>query len=336
MNFKTIKTNFHRNIKLLELNAKHYSPEILLFLGIGSGVAAGVIACLKTREANDILVEAKEKIDNIHKRKEEPLGPEDVYCEEDEKRELINVYSSTAFKLAKTYAVPVGLGVFSIASILTSHGLVRKEAMCYAAAFSASNMEFKRYRKGVAEKYGEKADREIFYGINKEKRTVKKVDENGNEHEEEMEVNISDRMCGNYSSYARPFDETNDYWLPDSTYNLDFLRRAEVTLNSKLMRDGYVYLNDAYELLGFPKTLAGQVIGWVYDKSDDPIGDNAICFNIYDMNDESKREFLQGREKAIWVDFNVDGNIWELMMRKGTESPCTGNPFQDQLDKIMG
>ena len=61
-------------------------------------------------------------------------------------------------------------------------------------------------------------------------------------------------------------------------------------------------------MLGFDRTKAGQIIGWAY-KPDDPNYQNYVDFGIYNVNRRSSRNFLEGYEAAIWLDFNVDGNI---------------------------
>ena len=66
-----------------------------------------------------------------------------------------------------------------------------------------------------------------------------------------------------------------------------------------------------YEMLGLPRTKAGQVVGWIYDK-DKPVGDNYVDFGLYADN-LSYSDFANGLDPAILLDFNVDGNIWEMM-----------------------
>ena len=65
-------------------------------------------------------------------------------------------------------------------------------------------------------------------------------------------------------------------------------------------------------MLGIPKTQAGQIVGWIYDEKE-PMGDNFVDFGIYDINKPSNRDFVNGHERSIWLDFNVDGDIWSLM-----------------------
>ena len=65
-------------------------------------------------------------------------------------------------------------------------------------------------------------------------------------------------------------------------------------------------------MIGIPKTKAGQIVGWIYDEKN-PVGDNFVDFGIYDVNNEAKRDFVNGYERSILLDFNVDGNIWDKM-----------------------
>ena len=65
-------------------------------------------------------------------------------------------------------------------------------------------------------------------------------------------------------------------------------------------------------MLAIPRTKAGQVVGWIYDEKH-PIGDSFVDFGIIDINDERKRAFMNGYERNILLDFNVDGNILDLI-----------------------
>ena len=67
---------------------------------------------------------------------------------------------------------------------------------------------------------------------------------------------------------------------------------------------GHIFLNDVYEALGIPKTEAGQYVGWMLGN-----GNDYVDFGIYDMYKETNRDFVNGYEPVILLDFNVDGVI---------------------------
>ena len=87
-----------------------------------------------------------------------------------------------------------------------------------------------------------------------------------------------------------------------------FLRKTERWANDYLKSHGYLFLNDVYKALGFQPTRAGQVVGWIYDPIN-PVGDNYVSFGIDNLYDNGVRLFVNGNESAVWLDFNVDGDI---------------------------
>ena len=91
-----------------------------------------------------------------------------------------------------------------------------------------------------------------------------------------------------------------------------FLFKQQNYANDTLKARGYLFLNEVYDMLGIPRTKAGQVVGWIYDEKH-PIGDNFVDFGIVDVNNERSRAFMNGYERSIILDFNVDGNILDLI-----------------------
>ena len=91
-----------------------------------------------------------------------------------------------------------------------------------------------------------------------------------------------------------------------------FLKQQERYANEMLESRGHLYLNEVYDMLGIPRSKAGQVVGWVFDKNN-PDVDNYVDFGIYDLHNEDNRRFVNGKERVILLDFNVDGPILQLM-----------------------
>ena len=136
------------------------------------------------------------------------------------------------------------------------------------------------------------------------------IDKTGKEKKKEVDVDVVG--LDGISEYARFFDASSPYYEKNSEYNLTFLRAQQQYANDLLCAKGCLFLNDVYKMLGIQETKAGQVVGWVYDQNN-TMGDNYVDFGLYDVNREKTRDFINGYEKVILLDFNVDGNIWDLM-----------------------
>ena len=289
---------------------KKHSPEILVVAGVIGTVASAVMACKATTKISTIIDKTKEDVDNIHKCLEDESLAEE-YTQDDSKKDLTIVYIQTGVKLAKLYAPSVILGALSIIGILASNNILRKRNVALAAAYATVDQGFKDYRKRVVERFGEQIDRELKYNIKAKKFETIEVDpETGKEKKVKETVDIADPNT--YSDFARFFDDGCTGWEKNSEYNLMFLRAEQNYANDRLKARGYLYLNEVYERLGIPCTKAGQIVGWVYNP-DEPNGDNYVDFGIYDIAREKAREFVNGYERSILLDFNVDGNILDLM-----------------------
>ncbi len=105
--------------------------------------------------------------------------------------------------------------------------------------------------------------------------------------------------------FSRFFDEYSPYWSKDAEYNLFFLRSRENFANDKLKAQGYLFLNDVYDMLGIARTKAGQIIGWIYDPKDERRA-NYVDFGISEENENCL-------DRSYLLDFNVDGDIWHKM-----------------------
>ena len=291
---------------------KKHSPEILVVTGIVGVVTSAVMACKATTKASAIIEDTREKLDQIHEcMANEELALQGKYTPEDAKKDLAITYIQTGIAFAKLYGPSVLLGALSITSILASNNILRKRNIALGAAYAALDKGFTKYRNNVIERFGEKVDKELKYGIKQQKVEEIETDpETGKEKKVKKTVDVVDPEMP--SPYARFFDEGNDFYEKDAESNLYFLRAQQNFVNDKLKARGYMTLNDVYERIGIPTTKAGQVVGWIYDpENPNHKGDNYIDFGIYDINKRKTREFVNGFERAILLDFNVDGVIWD-------------------------
>ena len=304
-----LMTKASRLLGNASLQIRKHSPEILMIAGVVGTVASTVLACKATLKVNEVLEEKKNTIDAIHTCLENETIE---YTEEDSKKDLTILYAQTGIKLVKLYAPAVILGALSITSIVAGHKILKKRNLALAAAYAVVDKGFKDYRKRVVERFGEELDKELRYNLKAKEIEEVVKDKDGNEKVEKKVVNVidSENPLNGVSEYAKFFDEVSTNWSKDPEYNLMFLRRQQDWANEKLKATGYLFLNEVYDMLGIPRTQAGQVVGWIYDKKN-PNGDNYVDFGIYDVHSEAKRGFVNGVERSILLDFNVDGVIYD-------------------------
>lgn len=312
-------TNMTRTFNRAGLQIKKHSPEILLVTGIVAGGAALVAACKATTKLESVLNETKGNVEKVHEcalAGQIQIAEGDEirtveYTEEDSKKDLTIFYAKGCLNVAKLYAPAAALGAISLTCILASHGIIHKRNTALAAAYTAVDSSFKDYRQRVVERFGEELDRELKYDIKAKEVEEVTVQEDGTETVVSKTVNVAE-VSDETSEYARFFDEWCTGWTKDAEANLVFLRNIEKWATLRLQSKGHLFLNELYDALGIPRTKAGQIVGWVYD-IENPKGDNEVKLGIYNVHRENCRDFVNGRERSILIDPNVDGPIYDLI-----------------------
>ena len=291
------------------MKLKKHSPEILVAGGIVGAVASTVMACKATLKIDEVLAPSVEQEHKIKGRAADKDGKfADQYTEKDYKRDLTLLYGQRGLALVKLYSPALALGTLSITAILAGHNITRKRNVALAAAYATVDKGFKEYRGRVIDRFGKEIDRELKYNI--QKKTVEETvtdEKTGKVKTVKKDIEVAD--LSEHSDYARFFDQSCDGWTKDPEYNLMFLKDQQRYANNLLESKGSVFLNEVYDILGMPRTTAGQLVGWIYDK-DHPNGDNMIDFGIYDTYNTATRRFVNGYEPVILLDFNVDGEIY--------------------------
>lgn len=312
MNGFLSKTNFQ---------LKKHSPEILVVAGVIGVVTSAVMACKATTKVNKIVEDTKKDIDKVHTATKTGITKAgETYSAEDSKKDLTLIYVQTGMKFAKLYGPSVILGALSITSILASNNILRKRNVALSAAYAAIDKGFKEYRSRVIERFGEEVDRELKYNLKAKKFDETVIDEETGK-EKKVKKNGFVVSPADISGYARFFEKytqdedgnsiLNPHWESNNEYNLMFIKAQERYANDLLKAKKRVFLNEVYEMLGLPRTKAGQIVGWVYNPENSK-GDNYIDFGLYSDN-LSYSDYVNGFDQAILLDFNVDGNIWDLM-----------------------
>lgn len=308
-----ITRSFHR----VGLKFKKYSPEILVVSGVIGTVASTILACKATTKVSDVIEEVKEELDSVkdagekikdgQELKLKDGGVYDISCY---RKDLTIVYTHATVKFVKLYGPAIIVGALSITSILAGNNILRKRNVALAAAYATLDKGFKEYRNNVVERFGKEVDKELRYGVRAQEVEKTIVDENGEEKTVTETIKVMDP--NKFSDFAKVYDDGCTGWTKDPEQNLMFLKLQQSYANKRLKETGYLFLNDVYDMLGIPRTSAGQIVGWIYDE-DCPNGDNFVDFGIYNPDNPKANDFVNGYERTIVLDFNVDGIIYDKL-----------------------
>lgn len=301
-----LMTKLSRTVHRAGFQIKKHSPEILLVAGVAGVVTSAVMACKATTKVSTILENHKTNVKNIEMVANNPEFAEE-YTPEDAKKDLAITYAQTGLEFVKLYGPSVLLGVASIGCILASHNIITKRNVALAAAYATVDKGFKEYRGRVIDRFGKELDRELKFNI--KPREVEETVRHEDGTETTVTKTVQTAEINEISDYARFFCEGCKGWTKNPEDNLYYVRQIENWANDKLKAQGHLYLNEVYDMFGIDRTKAGNIVGWVLNGD----GDGFVDFGIYDIHDERKRAFVNGYERNILLDFNVDGNILELM-----------------------
>lgn len=289
MNLSAVKTIGTRLLGRNAARLAKHSPVILTTVGIAGVVTAGVLVARATLKLEPI-------VDDINIKKRDLAHNADATS-----KDLTRVYIHGAGKIVKLYALPISVGIFSIGCIVGGHKILTKRNFALAAAYKAAETTLSNYRGQIVEEFGEEKDHEIMRKVSSKELTTVEIDEDGNEK-------AVHKVTHDHSQYARFFDEYNHNWNgADNNLNLLFLKSVQNYANDRLLATGHIFLNEVYERLGFEHTSAGAIVGWAIE----PGEDNYVDFGIFNKNSEAARDFVNGYEKSILLDFNVDGLIYD-------------------------
>ena len=302
------------------------SPKLAVAGGITGLVIAGVLACKATLKLNETLDECQEMVEDIHKKEEAavesakkaaecPEGKDEngepvvifEYPKEQKHKELFKVYGKTIWGLTKLYGIPLLLAILSILLILFGFGKLAKINAALVSTCVMYDQKIKQYRENVKESIGEEKEHALFYGLKSEKVEVVDITEEGKEKKTKVTV-VSPEADKCASPYSAFFDEYCCNWKKSDPYgNANFLMSAQEMLNIRFHNKGYMFLNEARQVIGLPPVPEGQIVGWIDDKND-PNRDCCIDLGINADTPEA-RDFRNGLEKSFLIDFNVDGPI---------------------------
>lgn len=272
------------------LVAKKNSPHIFFIGGLVGVVGSTFLACRATLKLEDTIDEIKHDLDVVSANKIEKENKEQA-------KDIGYVCVKSAVAIGRLYGPSVALGTVSVVALTGSHVQLTRRNTALTATLALVSKAYDEYRIRVQEEIGKDRELDIHRSIKTQelevdgkKKLVKVIDPNG------------------LSQYARIFDETTPNWVKDVEYNRIFLDCQQAYFNQKLLARGHVFLNEIYDALGFERTRAGAIVGWVIDEGKDSDSDNYIDFGMF-VPDNSR--FINGYERSIVLDFNVDGVVYD-------------------------
>lgn len=307
-----MKEQITRAISMAALKIRKHSPEIFLAVGIAGGIAATVMACKATPKAARLIEEKKTELNTIEAANCDFFKHDGRYSDEDYRNDKIITCTQTVIGLIKIYAPAAVIGAVSITSILVSHNILKSRNLALSAAYAAVSGSFKEYRKRVADQFGSETEDRIRKGFEALEMTKTVTDENGNEVTVTEKVN---KRTEGFSEYSCFFDDNNGNY-EGNEYDMYFLQAQQNLANDKLRANGFLFLNDVYDMIGQPRTKAGQIVGWVWNNENgDGFVDfglrNAECYSCDENDNDEGPAYVY--HKAYRLDFNVDGNILDLI-----------------------
>lgn len=220
------KPNLTKIATNLKVSLVKHSPEILTGIGIAGMVATTVLAVKATPKA-------LEYIDAATYEKQEPL-----------------TRVETVKSCWKCYIPAAVTGVSSIACLIGASSVSNKRNAALAAAYTLSDTALREYREKVVETIGEKKEQVVRDAVAKERVEKKKPAQTN----EIIVTGTGETVC---------YD-----WYTDRTFksDIDKIKNAVNELNSQMLDEGYVSLNDFYYALGLHSAGIGDQLGWSYNR----------------------------------------------------------------------
>lgn len=239
--------DFKGLINLVTSFARVHSPELWVGLGIAGMTTSTVLAVKATPKAS-------RKITNVIEIKNEELLDTAVAEQKGSYVPIDKLPATDVLKLCwKDYAPAAITGVASIVCIIggTRINLRRNAALVTAVKLSEVTIkDLQNYKNKVVETIGEEKSDEIEAKVDKE-HVDRAVAENPT-------INIDSTFVSGHGSILY-LDNIGGQWFRSDR---ESVREAINSLNFKMNNENSVSLNELYDLLGIPNTIAGGKLGW--------------------------------------------------------------------------
>lgn len=299
-NLSSFSNTMTKSFSTVALKAKKYSPEILLVAGIASTLTGVVLACKATKKVDRIKEEQKE----FEGRCIDAIGKEctdnTIYTEEDAKIDIRNSKIVSTMNKVKAYLAAFLCVTGGLTAVVFGHKILHDRYTGAITAFNSAMAAFNIYRQRVSDKYGEEAEQDIYFDIDKSDNAISNQD--------------TVVKNGPASPFTFVFDENNRNWTNNNGLNAAFLIKTTEYLNQRLHSRGYLFLNEALDAFGFDTTNVNgtlfkpaHTLGWMEGIGDDCVDLGYIANDFIDRAASHEYDNMEGI--AVILDFNIDGDI---------------------------
>ena len=303
-------TRFAGGAKLVMIE---HAPKIAMGGGticFGLTIYSAAKAAVRFQDDLKVHRERMAKLDDIDRRQKEaaknalPL-PHDI-ADVDVRTFRRSVWLETGKKAVIRFGPTVIIGGLSLACFFTGFGILNKRYLGAMATVATLVKERTLLEGNILEEFGPEKLAELK-GLAKKTEKSSHIDDSG---QEVVDTEDGYEGTGQPSVFAKWFDEENPNWTKDPESNRLFLQGIQNRLNDRLQRKGHLFLNDVLVALGMKPTQAGQMFGWKIYKDPEEAKKNGatgyIDFGLFNVDSTPKRNFINGYERSILIEFNCD------------------------------
>lgn len=340
-----LKESFIYGTKSIGRTLSKNAPTIMVIGGTVAVIAAGVLACKTTAtKLNVVLDEHRNKLAELRDIRDgkTPLDSEEakeIKDDKEYKKYLTSVYFQTICKLAKAYAPALILAALGTTSILTGHKVLSKRCLAAVAECYAAQNTLTEYRKRVAGRIGDEAEKLLYVGGEKQVIEDQEVDP---ETGEVRATESHEAIVGGFEklphyTYIVSSETVHDWALSNSDANFRRLLENKVRdANTYLTRHDQVVLGDIMRHFWKDDYLRKHTEifnhGWWKD--------NPLCEplpEVYPINITITMLSAPGQPRKYAVTFeNVQGDISRAMdvvkMKDKADKSCGFNPLKPRRD----
>jgi hypothetical protein len=280
------------------LKLQKHSPVILFAVGVTGMVGTVILASRATLKLEETLEDTHKKMGQASALRQ---YRGDEYSEEDFRRDQILIYLKAVRSVGTLYAPAVLCGVVSIAALTGSHYILSSRNLAITAAYASVDKAYRAYQERVAAEFGEEKAREFRDEFSEYEVMEKTADD--------KEIAKKQRAITGRGAHSVLFDEACPAWSKEPSYNAIYLRGIQNYANDRLNLQGHLFVNDVLDMIGLQRTRDGAVVGWIKAKGNEPA--KVVDFGIFSRDQHQGMLFVTGQERSIWLDFNVDGIIYD-------------------------